>query len=203
QPVAPARVVASRRPENIERLAQEGLKQKEQEADKGKPELRAEVPPETARAATGSQQPVAPAAVKSPARDPRVTLNLAPAPAMPQVGKEVTLTLAFEGRAPLAGGQLSLSFDPGKLKLKAVRDGGLLGEGAEVGHQVSGGTLTLTLKPGAGAERTSGALVVVEFVALAEGQTTVKLDSDASQLRLAGNLAAQLTATAAQFQIAK
>jgi general secretion pathway protein D len=158
--------------------------------------------------ATASAAPSAKSAastVKSKG-DAAVGLSLMPAVIKQQVGKSFIVVVSVSGQATMTGAQVGLKFDPMMLQLKAVRDGGLLGNRPDLTHQVEGGNLLVTLQQAqdkAAPATASGRLLVVEFTALGPGQTAIEFNSSETQLTLVGNLVAQISATPAQVQISR
>jgi hypothetical protein len=123
-----------------------------------------------------------------------------------QVGKPFIVVVSVNSNATMTAASLALKFDPALLQLKAVRDGGLLGNHAEIKHQVQGGNLVISLQQAAdkaAPASANGKLVVIEFTALGAGQTSIEINGAETNLTLGGNLSAQITATPARLQISR
>jgi general secretion pathway protein D len=123
-----------------------------------------------------------------------------------QVGKSFIVVVSVTGDAALTNASLALKFDPAKLQLKAVRDGGLLGNHADISHQVKGGNLTITMEQAQGKAvpmQANSKLLVLEFKALEPGPTQIDFVNDETQLKLTGNLSARVSSTPAQLQISR
>lgn len=132
-----------------------------------------------------------------------VGLSMMPAAIRGQVGKSFILVLSLDGEAQMTGANISLKYDPAKLQVKAVRDGGLLGKRPDITHQVDGGNLLISMQQAdrEGPIKASGRLLIVEFTALSNGNTTIDINNGETHLLLAGAPGAQISAVAAQVQI--
>ena len=133
-----------------------------------------------------------------------VELNMMPTVIKGQVGKSFLLVLSLDGQATMTGANIALKYDPAMLQVKAVRDAGLLGKRPDLTHQVDGGNLTITMQQASDREgpvKTNGRLLIVEFTAIGNGNTTIDVNSAETQLLLSGVRSAGINATAAQVQI--
>jgi len=123
-------------------------------------------------AAAAGLTPTAPAAA---------TLALNPAAATVSVGEAVTLTLAVQGVANLAGWEARLTFDPALIAVEALTDGGFLastgrtaatlGPAAATGQAMLGGYSYGSPNGVSG----NGALLLIRLRTLAQGQTNLAL----------------------------
>jgi general secretion pathway protein D len=203
QPVSPASVVPASRPENIERaiaklMAEErARKAAEPSASKNQSSPQVETSQEQLTPAA-SRKPVAPAGVKMAAPAPTnggassgVTFNLSPKPIQQQTGKLFTVTVDVNSQSQLSGANLALKFDDKKMRIKSVKDAGMLGEQPDLGYDVSGGTLNIRIKnPQNTAVRASGLLVHIEFEAIAAGQAEITFNNNDTKVRMGAALAA-------------
>ncbi len=216
QPVEPATVRMASRPEHVELAiarmrAEQEKKMKEEmerEARMGKSKTR-NAPPDFPQEflPQGPQQKVAPVSPKLNASNTRssgVNLSISPDPIKLQPGKTFTATIKVSGQGQMTGATIGLKYDDKKLKVKSVRDGGLLGPQPDLTYESGKGTLTVKHNPGkTQAVSADGNLILVEFEALAEGDTQITFNKSGSQVRMPGNLNATLAASAAQVLIRK
>jgi len=166
--------------------------------------------PETSSKATpnaaSTAKTVTPEAPKGKS-DTTVGLSLMPTLIKQQVGKSFIVVVSVNGQASMTGANISLNYDPAMLQVKSVRAGEVLGSRPDLTHQVSGnGNLLITLQQSqekAAPASANGKLVVVEFTAMGPGQTSINFNGSETQVILAGNLSAQISASAAQVQISR
>ena len=102
------------------------------------------------------------------------------------------------------GANLVLNFDEKKLRVKSVRGGDLFGQQPELTHQVNKGTLKVSIK---NAQKTpvgaNGQVVVIEFVALTEGEAQIAFDNSDTKIAVANNKSAAAAGSNAQVVITK
>ena len=223
--VRPAQVMGAMRPPSVEKYIQEqrlkALKEQEEAKKNARQPVAPAPQPELAPAGPrGGAAPAAPRAVMKPggldasgAPTPQrmeapkpgtLAFSLNPAQPSVSVNKSVLVTLQLDAQSALSAAGLVLRYDSAKLQVKAVRDGDVLGRGGDLTHSADNGVLTINATATNGrATKAAGRLLVVEFVALAEGPTEIVLDPIASQVKLPGNVPGMLTATPAQLTITK
>jgi hypothetical protein len=133
-----------------------------------------------------------------------VQLSLAPVQPRQQIGKAVVINVQVEAQTALSSASIALKFDATKLKLKSVRDGGMLGSEPDLMHNVEGGNLLVTLRPGKDkSAKAAGRLIVIEFIALDAGTTEIAFNGGETQIKLNGDLAANVNAAPAQIAISR
>ncbi len=121
-----------------------------------------------------------------------------------QVGQSLLLTVTVTGQATLAGATLLLKFDATKLRLKAVRNGGLLGNRAELEHYEQGGDLLITMQQISEESQPKvdgGQLLYLEFITLSPGQVAIDFDLTATELVLEAERQYTITASGARVEI--
>jgi hypothetical protein len=202
-------IVMVKRPENIERE----LAKKRAEALRAANEARAKemaAPVETPRniANQGTPQMAAPAAVPRMSTTSRgnsaVAFSLSPRPIRQQPGKSFTVAVEVSGQAQMTGANIALRFDPAKLKFKSVKDAGMFGAQPDLTYEVERGNLTIKIKhqqatPVSG----SGQLVLIEFAAIAEGQSEIAFSANGTQIKTANNALAQTGGSPTQVIVSR
>jgi general secretion pathway protein D len=149
QPAAQDTVLASLRPENIDRTVSKMLAE------------------EKVRKAGGFADNL----------NSTVSFNLSPKPIKERVGKTFKVTVEVSGEQQVSGADIALQYDASKLEVKSVRDGGLFGQQPDFSYdKKQKGVLTVSVKHPQGAPTaTSGRLITVEFSAIGEGQSEIAL----------------------------
>jgi general secretion pathway protein D len=143
---------------------------------------------------------VTPVSKSNPNNDAQLYMRLLPNPIRPQVGKRFFVALDVSGKALMTGAEVALKFDDKTIQFKSVRDGGMLGERPD--YAVEKGNLIVSLKQSKPAPVSSnGRLMLIEFEAIAEGQTEIAFVDKATWLRLPGNGSAQANGSATQVII--
>jgi general secretion pathway protein D len=172
QPGSPDTVIASLRPENIDRAVSRMLAE------------------ENARKAGGVADNV----------NSMVSFNLSPKPIKERVGKTFKVTIEVSGERQVSGADIALQYDASKLEVKSVRDGGLFGQQPDFSYdKKQKGVLTVSVKhPQDAPTATSGRLVTVEFSAIGEGQSEIALGSGQTKARVG---ATQLPVVGSAIQV--
>ena len=119
-----------------------------------------------------------------------VDLSLIPAAIEAESGASFFVVASVYGDAKLNEAQLAISFDPVLLQFKDVRSGGLLGRDAKITTEVNDGELQIKLRQVEDKEAAiaaNGQLVLIEFVALHEGETFLTFQRDTTELRFGRN----------------
>jgi hypothetical protein len=143
---------------------------------------------------------VTPVTKTNPNNDAQLYMRLLPNPIRPQVGKRFFVALDVSGKALMTGAEVALKFDDKTIQFKSVRDGGMLRERPD--YAVEKGNLIVSLKQSKPAPVSSnGRLLLIEFEAVAEGQTEIAFVDKATWLRLPGNGSAQANGSATQVII--
>jgi len=206
-PVAPAVVVASRRPEHVERaiarMMEEDRARKAAEAanKSNKPEPQLEIPKEYLAAAP--QQKVAPATPKTAVNtraNSAVNFNLSPKPIRQQLGKTFTVAVEVSGQEQMSGANIALRYDASKLQVKSVRDGGMFGAQPDFSYDYKQkGVLIVSVKqPQNMPTASSGRLITIEFSAIGEGQSEIAFNSSETKARVGS---AQISAGGSATQV--
>jgi general secretion pathway protein D len=136
------------------------------------------------------QQP--PANVAGISADPRnvsaVTLSLSPRPIRQQPGKSFMVAVDVRSQAQMTEANIAINFDPAKLRVKNVRDGGMFGAQPDPTYEVQNGNLLVKFKSpqSAPAMASSGRMILIEFAALAEGSSEIAFNQT-TQVSMAGN----------------
>jgi general secretion pathway protein D len=168
-----------------------------------KPKPKSDQPAENKSGNPASEQSKAPAQAAESGGEV-VELNMMPTTIKGQVGKSFILVLSLDGQASMTGANISLKYDPAMLQVRAVRDGGLLGKRPDITHQIDGGNLLISMQQVSDREgpvKASGKLLIVEFTALANGNTAIDVNRGDTHLLMSGGRGAQINATAARVQI--
>jgi general secretion pathway protein D len=208
QPFEPTGLIMTKRPENFEKeLARRRAEaQREAQAAIAKEQTPpVQIPQEYV---TQGQQQKAPLAVPRMSENSRsnspVTFSLSPRPIRMQPGKTFTVAVEVSGQAQMTGATVSLRFDPSKLKFKGVKDAGMFGAQPELSYEIERGNLVVRVKqPQATPVSGSGRLMLVEFVALAEGQSEIAFNANATQVKMANNTLAQAGGSPTQVIVSR
>ena len=132
--------------------------------------------------------------------DAQLYMRLLPNPIRPQVGKTFFVAVDVSGKALMTGAEVAIKFDEKNIQFKSVRDGGVLGEKPD--YAVEKGNLIVSLKQTKPAPvSANGRLLLIEFKAIAEGQSEIAFVDSATWLRLPGNGSAQANGSATQVII--
>ncbi len=202
-------IMMVKRPENIEKE----LAKKRAEAERRAKETRARemaAPVETPQdvANQGAQQKPSPAAVPRMAEPSRnnspVAFSLSPRPIRQQTGKTFTVAVEVSGKGQMTGANIALRFDPSKLKFKSVKDAGMFGAQPDLTYEVERGNLVVKIKQQQAAPISgSGRLILIEFAAIAEGQSEITFNAGATQIKMANNTLAQAGGSPTQVIISR
>ncbi len=134
-----------------------------------------------------------------------VTLSLSPKPIRQQPGKSFTVGVEVSSQARMMGANIAISFDPAKLRLKNVRDGGMFGAQPDPTYEVEKGNLIVKFKSpqSAPAVASSGRMILLEFAAIAEGSSEIAFNQTATQITMVGNANAKTVANPTQVIISR
>jgi general secretion pathway protein D len=134
-----------------------------------------------------------------------VTLSLSPKPIRQQPGKSFTVAVEVKSQAQMMGANISINFDPAKLRLKNVRDGGMFGAQPDPTYEVENGNLIVKFKSpqSAPAIASSGRMILIEFAAIAEGSSEIVFNQTATQISMAGNSNVKPVGTPTQVIISR
>ena len=134
-----------------------------------------------------------------------VDLSLIPVAIEAESGASFFVVASVFGEAKLNEARLSISFDPVLLQFKGVRSGGLFGRDPKITTEVNDGELQIKLRQTEdkdAAIAANGQLVLIEFIALHEGETFLTFQRETTELRL-GRQALQFNPINAQVHIGK
>ncbi|MEK7832403.1 MAG: cohesin domain-containing protein [Acidobacteriota bacterium] len=134
----------------------------------------------------------------------KVNFNLSPAPVRQQIGKSFNLTVQANGQGEMVGANLAIRFDEKKLKVKTVRGGDLFGQQPELSFDVDKGVLKVQINT---AKKTpvsaKGNVVVIEFAAVAEGESQITFNNTDTKVNLADKKSAPASGATAQVVITR
>lgn len=191
-PIQPAVLMPVRRPEHVERaIAQaraEAERQRREMKNRPQQDTAVQMPPDML--ASGPKQKVAPAVPKMVDRSSsasNIMLSFNPQPIASQIGKTFKVEIEADSAKPLSIANLAIKFDQTKLQVKSVVAGDALGPQPELTFDVDKGNLNVRIKPSAGVDVATGRLVVIEFSAIAEGQSEIAFNSKGTQVKGSGN----------------
>jgi general secretion pathway protein D len=132
--------------------------------------------------------------------DAQLYMRLLPNPIRPQLGRSFFVAVDVSGKALMTGAEVAIKFDDKTVQFKSVRDGGVLGERPD--YAVEKGNLIVSLKQSKPTPvSANGRLLLIEFKAIAEGQSEIAFVDSATWLRLPGNGSAQANGSATQVII--
>jgi general secretion pathway protein D len=140
-------------------------------------------PPEPAK-------PGAPSTVPQPGTPPpsgQARLGFSTARVQSTVGSTVTVMVQVENASDVyAGSPIKIKYDPAQLRLNDMtpgdllsRDGGAVSAVKDIRNDAGEATATLTRPPGSSGVNGSGPIVVLNFVAVGKGTSTVTLNGSA------------------------
>jgi len=154
---------------------------------------------------TSVLQPKAAASPVSAGGNTGVSLRLSPKPIRQQPGKSFTVAVEVSSQAQMTGAEIAINFDPSKLRLKNVRDGGMFGAQPDPTYEVEKGNLIVKFKTpqSAPAVASSGRMVLIEFAAIAEGSSEIAFNQTATQVSMVGNGNIRPAGTATQVIISR
>ena len=135
-----------------------------------------------------------------------IDLKLVPITSKQQIGKSVFIAVAVNTQVSMTGAKLSLTYDPALLRLKAVRDSGLLGDRADLTHQEDGGRLQIALQQDqreSSPVTANGQLLLIEFTAVGAGQAVIDFNLGETALVLGSNLNRQIEGQGTAVQISR
>lgn len=134
----------------------------------------------------------------------KVNFTLSPAPIRQQIGKTFSMTVEANGQGEMVGADLALRFDDKKLQVKSVRGGDLFGQQPELSYDVDKGVLKVKINS---AKKTpvsaKGHVLVIEFAALAEGESQVVFNNSDTKINLADKKSAPASGANAQVVITR
>ena len=134
-----------------------------------------------------------------------VDLSLIPAVIEAESGASFFVVASVYGASTMNEAKLSISFDPALLQFKSVRSGGLFGRDPGITTDLKDGALQIKLRQITDRDApvaASGQLVLIEFVALNQGDTFLEFVRETTELRLGRN-AVQFNPLNAQVHIGK
>jgi general secretion pathway protein D len=134
-----------------------------------------------------------------------VTLSLSPKPIRQQPGKSFTVAVDVKSQSQMTGANIAISFDPAKLRLKNVRDGGMFGAQPDPTYEVENGNLIVKFKSpqSVPAIASSGRMILIEFSAISEGSSEIVFNQTVTQVSMAGNANVKPVGTPTQVIISR
>jgi hypothetical protein len=130
-------------------------------------------------------------------------LNLSAAQKSQSLGKTLAVNLQLDAPMVLTNGTVALTFDASKLKVKAVKDGGMFSKPLDITFTETPGVVTINVNAAnLKAAKNSGRLLVVEFETIGEGTSEIAISGAETQMRLSGE-PASVNATSTQVLIAR
>ncbi len=134
----------------------------------------------------------------------KVNFNLSPAPIRQQIGKSFNLTVEANGQGEMVGANLAIRFDDKKLKVKTVRGGEMFGQQPELSFDVDKGVLKVQINtPKKTPVSAKGNVVVIEFTAVAEGESNITFNNSDTKVNLADKKSAPASGSTAQVVITR
>lgn len=132
-----------------------------------------------------------------------VALSLSPKPIRQQPGKSFTVAVDVRSQAQMLGANLAISFDPTKVRVKNVKDGGMFGAQPDPSYDVSNGNLLVKFKSpqSAPAMASSGRLILIEFAAIAEGSSEITFNQSGTLVSMAGGTGNDIKPSSAATQV--
>ncbi len=120
-----------------------------------------------------------------------------------QLGKTLAVNLQLDAVLPLSQATVALQFDATKLKVKAVKDGGLYAKPLDLTFTEAQGVLTINMTSSElKAAKAKGRLLIIEFETLGEGTAEITVSGAETQVRLSGE-PASVNATSTQVFITR
>ncbi len=123
-----------------------------------------------------------------------------------QLGETFIVVVAVDGKSKMSGANIALNYDTNLLQLKSVRDGGMLGKNPDMTQQYKSGHLFVTMQqmgdhliPTAA----NGKLLILEFKAIAAGQTMIGFNTDETRFLLTDKSSPLFSVAPAQFEITR
>ena len=138
--------------------------------------------------------------------DPQLGLSLKLKEKKLQLGETFIVVVAVDGKSKMSGANIALNYDTNLLQLKSVRDGGMLGKNPDITQQDKSGHLFVTMQqmgdyaiPAAA----NGKLLILEFKAIAAGQTMIGFNTDETRFLLLDKTSPLFSVAPAQFEISR
>ncbi len=142
----------------------------------------------------------------TPAADAQLGLSLKLKEKKLQMGETFSVVVAVDGKSKMSGANIALNYDTNLLQLKSVRDGGMLGKNPDMTQQDKRGHLFVTMQqmgdqsvPAAA----NGKLLILEFKAIAAGQTMIGFNTDETRFLLSDKSSPLFSVAPAQFEITR
>jgi len=123
-----------------------------------------------------------------------------------QLGETFIVVVAVDGNSKMTGANIALNYDTNRLQLRSVRDGGMLGKNPDMTQQDKSGHLFVTMQQmgeQAISSSAAGKLLILEFKAIAAGQTMIGFNTDETRFLLADKTNPLFSVAPAQFEITR
>jgi general secretion pathway protein D len=133
-----------------------------------------------------------------------VNFSLSPKPIKERLGKTFTITVEVSGEQQMSGADIALKYDATKLQVKSVRDAGLFGSRPAFTYDYNKkGILNISVEhPQSAPTATSGRLVTIEFSAIGEGQSEIALNGGQTKAKV-GNAQIPVAGSSVQVNIGR
>jgi general secretion pathway protein D len=136
----------------------------------------------------------------------QVDISLLPAKVEAQTGESFFVVVSLNGQVKMNDAQVTLKYDPARLRFLGVQSGGLLGSRPHISHQEGGGELAIRLQQAEDRESpvaAQGQLLLIEFASVGEGVTKIDFDLGRTALRLGGSLNVVFAPESAEVVVAR
>jgi general secretion pathway protein D len=163
-------------------------------------------PKELSKAITPKPQPEALTTESSASAETQLGLSLKLKEKKLQLGETFIVVVAVDGKSKMSGANIALNYDTNLLQLKSVRDGGMLGKNPDMTQQDKRGHLFVTMqKMGESMlpADANGKLLILEFKAIAAGQTMIGFNTDETRFLLSDKTTPLFSVSPAQFEISR
>ena len=123
-----------------------------------------------------------------------------------QLGETFIVVVAVDGKSKMSGANVALNYDTNLLQLKSVRDGGMLGKNPDMTQQDKSGHLLITMQQMGDQiipASANGKLLILEFKAIAAGQTMIGFNTDETRFLLLDKTSPLFSVAPAQFEISR
>jgi general secretion pathway protein D len=163
-------------------------------------------PKELSKAITPKLQPEALKTENNPSAETQLGLSLKLKEKKLQLGETFLVVVTVDGKSKMSGANIALNYDTNLLQLKAVHDGGMLGKNPDMTQQDKRGNLFVTVQQMGDQvipASTTGKLLVLEFKAIAAGQTMIGFNTDETRFMLSDKTTPLFSVSPAQFEITR
>ncbi len=163
-------------------------------------------PKELSKAVTPKPQPEALTTASVVSAETQLGLSLKLKEKKLQLGETFIVVVAVDGKFKMSEANIALNYDTNLLQLKSVRDGGMLGKNPDMTQQDKRGQLVVTMQQMGDQiipASANGKLLILEFKAIAAGQTMIGFNTDETRFRLSDKTTPLFSVSPAQFEITR